>query len=299
MIYRALLPYFWMLAGCLAFTFMGNFTFALSQVSGRVVPLDWQWIAFFRAALVFVFSLMIALSLRVPLVFVGTGSLWLRSISGSISLVCTFYAMTRLQLSLVLTITNMFPLWVACLSWPLLGKRTQRGEWLAIGFALVGVVVVQQPHASDNSLAMVAAVVSSISTSLAMIGLHKVKGMATQAIVVHFSGLATVVSFLFLPTAPSGFEGPIDSGWVGLVLILGIGLSATIGQTFLTLAFATGAPTRVAVVGLSQVVFALLGDIFFWKKIPTWGDGLGMALILLPTAWIMLREKRKASLDPG
>jgi hypothetical protein len=41
------------------------------------------------------------------------------SIAGSISLVCGFYAMTHYPVSEVLTLTNMFPLWVAVLSLPL------------------------------------------------------------------------------------------------------------------------------------------------------------------------------------
>jgi len=67
-------------------------------------------------------------------------------------------------------------------------------------------------------------------------------------------------------------------------------LSATIGQTFLTMAFATGVPTKVAVIGLSQVVFALVGDIFFWDKIPHWNDAVGMAMIVIPTGWTMLKQ---------
>lgn len=286
----AIRPYLWMLMGCLAFTFMGNFTYALSGVSGTGLNLDWQWIAFFRAGLVFFFSLIISNAMKAPLVFRGSKSLWLRSVSGSISLVCTFYAMTRLQLSLVLTITNMFPLWVACLSYPLLGKPADKSDWLAVISALIGVAFIQKPDATDDVLAMVSALIASLSTAFAMIGLHKIKGMATQSIVVHFSGLASFACLCFLPGAKSGMWGPLDFGWNGFVLLLGVGLSATIGQTFLTMAFAKGVPTKVAVIGLSQVVFALVGDIFFWDKIPHWNDAVGMAMIVIPTGWTMLKQ---------
>ena len=56
------------------------------------------------------------------LVFFRPARLWMRSLAGSISLFCGFYAMTHYPVSEVLTLTNMFPLWLAVLSWPLLGQ---------------------------------------------------------------------------------------------------------------------------------------------------------------------------------
>jgi drug/metabolite transporter (DMT)-like permease len=37
-----------------------------------------------------------------------------------VSLVCGFYALARMPVADVLTLTNMFPVWVAVLSWPIL-----------------------------------------------------------------------------------------------------------------------------------------------------------------------------------
>ena len=56
----------------------------------------------------------------------------MRSIAGSISLVCGFYAMTHYPVSEVLTLTNMFPLWVAVLSLPLLGEWPSFDVWPAV-----------------------------------------------------------------------------------------------------------------------------------------------------------------------
>ncbi len=284
-----LLPYLYMICGCLAFTFMGNFTYALGHFSAIGISLDWQIIAFFRALLVFVFSFFVAMFFSVnPIVF-GPKSLWLRSIAGSISLVCTFYAMTKLQLSLVLTVTNMFPLWVACLSWPMLGKKPTILDWVAILMGLGGVALIQKPHFNENFLAIIAALIASLATALAMIGLHKIKGIATQAIVIHFSGLATLICLFVLPFSPNLTSLVSDMNYTILLLLFGIGISATIGQNFLTMAFSCGIPTKVSVVGLSQVVFAVIGDIIFWQKPLGLAEFIGMLLILFPTAWLMTK----------
>ena len=290
MIRPVLLPYLWMVFGCIAFTCMGNFTFALGHISAIGISLDWQIIAFFRAFLVFLFSLIIALAFRINPVVIGSRNLWLRSIAGSVSLVCSFYALTKLQLSLVLTVTNMFPLWVALLSWPMLKKRPSVSDWVAICIGIFGVGLIQKPHLSDNYLAIASAIIASFFTALAMIGLHKIKGVPTQAIVVHFSGVATAVSLMFLPFAPNVTTTIGDMDFKILLLLLGIGISATIGQNFLTLAFSTGAPTKLSVVGLSQVVFAVIGDVLFWHKSLEITELIGISLILLPTGWIMLKS---------
>ena len=286
----AFLPYLWMVNGCIAFTFMGNFTFALGHVSAIGLNLDWQIIAFFRAFLVFLFSLILLFVFRITPVIIGSRSLWLRSLAGSISLVCSFYALTKLQLSLVLTVTNMFPLWVALLSWPMLKKRPYFSDWVAVCVGIVGVGLIQKPHLSDNYLAIASAIIASFFTALAMIGLHKIKGIPTQAIVVHFSGVATALSLLILPFAPNIGSTIGDMDFKILLLLFGVGISATIGQNFLTLAFSNGTPTKVSVVGLSQVVFAVIGDVLFWHKSSDITELIGILLILLPTGWVMLKS---------
>jgi len=60
-------------------------------------------------------------------------------------------------------------------------------------------------------------------------------------------------------------------------------------QLFLTKAFAAGPPTRVSVIGLTQVVFAVILDLIIWRHPLGPAKLLGMVLVLAPTAWLMLR----------
>ena len=78
------LPYGWMLSGALAFAMMGVLAHALG---GRC---DWQVVAVARTGLALMFSTSLALVAVAQLVVFQPRTLWLRSIAGSISLVCTF-----------------------------------------------------------------------------------------------------------------------------------------------------------------------------------------------------------------
>jgi drug/metabolite transporter (DMT)-like permease len=284
-----------MLAGCVAFALMGCVAHLLAEEQ----YCDWQVVAAARAGMALVFAFALARATGIPLVFWRPGTLWVRSLAGSISMVATFYALTRLPVSQVLTVTQMFPLWVALLSWPLLGESPGRGVWLAVGSAVLGMVLIQQPDVAGGNVATLAAAVASLFTALAMLGLHRLRGLDPWAIVVHFSAVALVfcTAALFLFERPT----PLDRLLAPrpLLLLLTLGVSATAGQLFLTRAFAGGSPTRVSVVGLTQIVFALPLDVLLLGKSLPANSLLGIALIIAPTACLLLAGLGMGPAAPG
>jgi drug/metabolite transporter (DMT)-like permease len=278
-----------MLLGAGAFAIMAMFTVSLKE---RV---DWQWIAIARTGLAMTFAAIMATAAKKQLVFLRPRKLWMRSIAGSISLVCGFYAMTHYPVSEVLTLTNMFPLWVAVLSLPLLGEWPSLDVWPAVLMGLVGVVLIQSTDGGQlganqlngGQIAVMAAILSSFTSAIALIGLHQVRELDPRAVVVHFSGVALaccIASLFIFPTTR-----PISLDARTIALLLGVGISATTGQLLLTIAFATGPPARVSVVGLSQVGFTMLLEIAISHRSFSPITLIGIGLVILPTAWTLLR----------
>jgi drug/metabolite transporter (DMT)-like permease len=74
-----------------------------------------------------------------------------------------------------------------------------------------------------------------------------------------------------------------------------VGLSATVGQFFLTKAFTSGPPARVSVAGLTQVGFGMAFDALLWGK--TFGllTILGTVLVVAPTGWLLWRREEDPS----
>jgi drug/metabolite transporter (DMT)-like permease len=70
-------------------------------------------------------------------------------------------------------------------------------------------------------------------------------------------------------------------------MLLGVGVTATVGQLFLTKAFASGPPAKVSVVGLTQIVFAMLLERLLWDHTFRPASLLGTILVMAPTAWLM------------
>jgi len=278
-----------MLFGAMAFSVMAALIHALGP------RFDWQVIAATRAGLSFVLAAGLTLHAGSKLVLWNPRTLWVRSIFGSISMICTFFALTRLPVADVLTLTNVFPVWVAVLSWPLLGELPGREAWIAIAIALVGVVLVQQPHMHTARLPAMVALGSSFCTAISMLGLHRMQGVDPRAIVTHFSGVAffaCLASWWIFPNQAIASDGDITFQGSSLLMLLAVGIFATTGQIFLTKAFAAGPPAKVSVVALTQVGFGMLFDILVWQHAFHWTTLLGMALVTAPTAWLLISQGR-------
>lgn len=282
-------PYLWMLTGSGWFAAMVLFIDACKGAC------DWQTVAVTRSALATVFAVSMAALYRVPLPLPGPPTLWLRSVAGSLSMVFTFYALTRPDVpsSDVLVITNSFPVWVAVFSWPAFGERPTIGVAAAVLCAVAGVAVSKQADFSTFGPAHAAAVLASIFTAVAMMGLNRLKGIPSLAVVVHFSA----VSVLFCGSTFLLFEQTTGSERLTeprvLFDLLMVGVTATVGQVFLTKAFRGGVATKVSVVGLSQVVMVMGWE---WLADGRRFDGwqlFGTALVLGPTGYLMARERRK------
>lgn len=285
--------YAFMLASSLSFALMG----ALSHAAGE--RCDWQVVAVARSSLAFILTLTLSLSAGVRLVLFKPALLWMRSIAGSFGVLFAFYALTHLPISTSITLTNTVPVWVTLLAWPVLGQRPRAGMWAAIAVGLAGVVLIQRPESTGDRLAGALALGNALSTSVSMIGLNRLGGVDARAVVTHFSGVATVFTFTFMLLSGGRVDYNALRDTTTLALLCGVGLTATVGQLTMTKAFASaGSPSKVSVVGLMQIVFALLFDLLLWHRRFDALVLLGIALVVGPSAWLMLRNplRRQATI---
>jgi drug/metabolite transporter (DMT)-like permease len=276
-----------MLTSALSFSTMG----ALSRL--LAVSSDWRFLAFIRAALMLVFAGAIAMGTRTPFSLIGTPILWMRSLVGSLSMICTYYTLTHdLPFAEATTLIKSFPIWVAILSWIVLHDRPSGKVWIAILTGAAGVVAISQPHFDHASLTLGVGVLSAMCTAVVMLGLNKLASVDPRAIVLHFSIVSTAATGLvYLLAAPHGSIGAFTSGR-GIAMLLAMGLLGTTGQIALTRAFATGDPSKVSVVGLSELIFGVLYDRMLWDRQFGAITLVGIALVAAPTAWLLASGRR-------
>src|SRR4029434_2712545 len=116
----------------------------------------------------------------------------------------------------------------------------------SVACGAAGVVLICQPRLAEGNFAALVAVSVSLFTALAMIGLHRVRHIDTRAVVVHFSATALFFATAAVCLCPRhhGSHGLEPNQWAYL---LGVGLTATVGQICLTKAFTLGDPAKISV----------------------------------------------------
>lgn len=286
-----LTPYIYILVSCGWFAAMG----LLSHEASRE-GCPWLVVAFARSSLVAIIAICAAWWFGVPLVFRRPRMLWIRSLAGSCSLLATFYALGNMLVSDVLTITNTFPIWVALLAWPLAGEKPSQSVGIAVLASVVGVGVALQPgQAGFRWAPTLAALTAALFTAVAMLGLHRLKGVSPMAVVVHFSCVSTVTCWLALMGqwifAPDALPMYVRPSREVLWILPAVGITAAFGQVFLTRAYAAGSPTKLSVVALSQVLMVLAAEALFNRKSLDWHVILGTAMVLGPVAWLLAHER--------
>src|SRR5258708_24831382 len=156
----SLAPYLWMIQASVVSTAM----LAMAGTLGGWC--DWQVVAIVRASMVLVLVAGVSFIQGKRVIVLGPPTLWVRGIAGSMSMVCTFFAITQLQISDTLTLTNMYPIWIAFLSWPILGERPSLQIWIAVLSSCAGVWLIQQPHFGASDLGVAAAFAASLFTAV-------------------------------------------------------------------------------------------------------------------------------------
>ncbi len=275
-----------MLCSALSFATMGAFARGLREQA------SWEVVAFVRSIVVLLLigALVVGSGLRFH--FWRPWALWARSIAGSISMLLVFFSLSRLPISIVVTLMNLAPVWVAIASWFLLPKGRSRSVWIVIAIGLVGVAMIQQPQLSDGNLAVLAPLGSSFLLAIVMLALHFTKQIDTRCVVLHFAIISSLTSLAVLGYTTYRSVPMLDLDVTSGLMLLGTGCSAALGQLFLTAAFASGPPAKVSVVGLTQVGFAMLYDVGVWKQEFGILSLVGIALVVAPTGWLLYLDRQ-------
>lgn len=283
-----------MLIGSVFFAAMGLLTESLAE------EYSFAWIAAIRSAIATCLAAALVIYHRAKFALFRPASLWMRSLAGCAAMLCIFFAMTHFDVAVVLSLSSMYPIWVAVLGWPLLGLWPTRDTWIALAISTAGMWLIYSTATTANGahdhphymphLAIPLAALASMLSAVALIGLHRVKELDPRAVVTHFSAVSTVISFMawsILPQHQVFLPRAYDSQW----RLLAVGVTAMLGQLFLTKAFSAGRPARISVIGLSQVAVAGGYKWIVEGHIPSRLGFVGMLMVLGATTWVMINNQ--------
>lgn len=271
----------WMLASAMCFATSG----LAVKKAGADLPVP--VIAFFRV----IFGVLFVAPFLVrhgPKIFYTKQPGWhlLRLAGATASILFGFYAVTHLPYATAVSLSFTRPFFMILIAVIFLGEvvRWRRGLATAIGF--VGVVIMLGPTDVGFTLPALSALAAAASVSVALAVIRKHAATDGHAFLAWFFVGSAV---LLAPIAAVFWQTPRGDQWIYLTYI---GLAASTGQYCLIRALTVAEATVVSPVDYCQIIIAAVAGYYFFDETPTIWTGIGAAVIVCATLYILLREAR-------
>jgi drug/metabolite transporter (DMT)-like permease len=252
--------------------------------------------SFFRNAVACLAALLVILRTkeRPQLDGVKVKYLLIRSIAGTVGIICNFYAVDHMNLADASMLNKLSPFFAILLSFFLLKEKISKVELCLVVAAFCGALFVIKPTFSLEMAPAALGVLGGFGAGLAYtyvrrLGQLKVPG---PFIVMFFSAFSSLITIPFLIFS---FH-PMTVRQVCLLLLAGC--TAAVAQFCITAAYARAPAKDLAVFDYSQILFAALLGFFFLEQIPDVYSVLGYLIIIGAAAvkwWYGTRQAHPAA----
>lgn len=227
-------------------------------------------------------ALLLAFHWRAPLSLFGDRrpALWLRGLSGSGALITYFAALSRVGIGEASFLNQTSTVWVAALAPWVLQEATSRRTWIAIGGAMMGMLLLSIPRTgvADDSVGRFLGVFSGFLAAIAYLSIRRAGASNGPSVIVFYFTLVSAALCLVMLS----FEPVIwPEHWQVWAVLVGVGVMATLGQLYMTRAYKIGPASAVAAMAYASPLLTAILGVAFLDQLPDTAGWIGMALILL------------------
>ena len=213
-----------------------------------------------------------------------------RSFFGFIGVVMLFSATAGARQADIAVLNRTSPIWVSLFALLILRERISKVQIPVILLCLAGAVAAMRPSFDSNTLPLVLALLTAVSSGLAYTMIAFCRGqVAPMTVIFHFSLFSTIAAGLLM--IPS-FVVPTPRDLMMLVLI---GIFGAGGQIGLTYAYQKAPAAEVSIYDYSGIIFsAILGYVLLGESLSL-STVVGAALITAGGLWSYCANRRQAA----
>lgn len=200
-----------------------------------------------------------------------------RALFGLTAMYCFFYTFHHLPLAQAMLLNYSAPVFLPLIAYVWLRERPGAAVYPAALIGLAGVMLVLNADAAG--LASVPALVglaSGVFAALAMAGVRRITDTEPSSRIVFYltlhGAVLSGIPMLWRWHTPATLD---------LLIMLGAGVSATLGQLALTRAYSLGHAAQIAPLTYTTVVFAAIWGWLLWDEVLSSGFALGALLIAI------------------
>lgn len=249
--------------------------------------------SFFRniVALVFASSVLLRTHRRPKIKHTAWKFLILRSVFGTVGLICNFYAIDRLVLADASILNKMSPFFAILCSYFVLKEKLSLQKALIVFGAFIGSLFVIKPSFANADLfPALIGLLGGLGAGVAYTFVRRCgeEGVKGPFIVFFFSAFSCAVTlplliFNYTPMQP-----------IQLVYLLLAGLAATGGQFTITAAYICAPASDISVYDYTQIIFSSALGFFVFGQTPDWLSAIGYMIIIAMAVVMFLANKQHA-----
>ena len=249
--------------------------------------------SFFRNLIAMIFAFMIQMRSGEKLSYrkKDLPMLLMRSIFGTIGILCNFYAVDHLLVSDASMLNKLSPFFVIIFSALFLKEKANTVQKISVVIAFIGALFVVKPSMDvfqniNSLIGVMGGLGAGIAyTCVRQLGKQGVKGARVVFFFSSFSCLV-LVPYLLVDYHPMTMQQ--------LLCLVGAGLMAAGGQFSITAAYNFAPAKEISVFDYTQVVFAAILGFFFLGQIPDLYSVIGYVIIIGVAVWSFLRQREAA-----
>ena len=261
--------------------FFSLMTLCVKNIDKRITIYE---LVFFRSFLSLMITLFIIKLKNIDPLGNNKPLLILRGVLGTLALVCIFYAIRNMPLSISTVIQYTYPIFISIFAGIFINEKITRNLVFALIIGWIGILVILNPNQLSNinveieKISILAAFLGSIFTALAYVTVKKLSFSEDVYVIIEYFPL---VSFLTL--LPIVLINWVTPNWNEIVWIICIGLFTQLGQTFLTIGLKNLPASEASTINYLQVLFGSIWGVLFFSEIININFLLGALLVLLGT----------------
>lgn len=204
----------------------------------------------------------------------GAGSLWLRSGTGAVSILCYFWNLQVAGVGTSTTYSNLVHIFVAVLGWRFRGLVITGKQVAGIGLAVAGATVLSAGSVSVSPKIVLVGVAGALAASVSYLALREAAQDFSASLVVWMLGAVSALMCVFVPSkwVPIGVSSAL--------LLAGIGIFGTLGQWLMTRSFLYLPPQVAGVLALTSLIWGVGFEILLAGRRPHLADWLSYGLVL-------------------
>ena len=261
--------------------FFSLMTLCVKNIDERIPVYE---LVFFRSLLSLSITLLFIKKNNINLLGKNRPLLITRGVLGTSALVCIFYSIRSMPLSISTVIQYTYPIFISIFAGIFINEKITKNIFFALFIGWIGILVILNPNQLSNinvqidNIAVLIAFLGSICTALAYVAVKKLSFTENVYVIIAYFPLVSLITLF-----PIVLINWITPNLNEIIWIIGIGLFTQLGQTFLTIGLKRFPASEASTINYLQVLFGSIWGILFFSEIININFLLGALFVLLGT----------------